>query len=127
MRVHSVHAWKNSVVLERPLFGAYAPAGFPSPAQDWIDSGLDLNEFMVSHPAATYYVRVSGDSMIEAGILNGDYLIVDRAVEARHGVIVVAVLEGEMTVKRLYRQKGVIELHPEIRLIHPFGSSKIWN
>lgn len=119
MRVQFVHAWENSVSLERPLFGASTPAGFPSPADDYIECGLDLNEFLVAHPAATYYVRVSGDSMIEAGILHGDYLIVDRAVEPYSGAIVVAVVEGELTVKRLHRQRGVIELRPENKAYPP--------
>ena len=119
MRVQSVHAWENSAALERPLFSVHAPAGFPSPAEDYIECNLDLNDFMVAHPAATYYVRVSGDSMIEAGILDGDYLIVDRAVEPDHGAIVVAVVEGDLTVKRLYRQRGVIELRPENKAYPP--------
>lgn len=119
MRVQSVHAWENSAALELPLFCAHAPAGFPSPADDYIECNLDLNEFMVAHPAATYYVRVSGDSMIEAGILHGDYLIVDRAVEPYSGAVVVAVVEGELTVKRLYRQQGVIELRPENKAYSP--------
>jgi DNA polymerase V len=101
------------VKLERPLFASQVSAGFPSPADDYIECGLDLNEFMVVHPSATYFVRVSGDSMIEAGIFNGDYLVVDRAIEAFSGAIVVAILDGELTVKRLYRKGSVVELRPE--------------
>jgi len=103
----------NPVSLERPLFAARVPAGFPSPAEDYIECGLDLNEFMVVHPSATYFVKVSGDSMMDAGIFNGDYLVVDRAIEPVSGAIVVAILDGELTVKRLYRKGSVVELRPE--------------
>lgn len=103
----------NPVSLERPLFAARVPAGFPSPAEDYIECGLDLNEFMIVHPSATYFVKVSGDSMMDAGIFNGDYLVVDRAIEPVSGAIVVAILDGELTVKRLYRKGSVVELRPE--------------
>ena len=100
-------------LLERPIFCSPVPAGFPSPAQDFIESILDVNAFLVAHPAATYYVRVSGDSMEGAGILNGDYLVVDRAVEATNGAIVIAIVDQELTVKRFYKRGGRIELRPE--------------
>ncbi|MBX9838344.1 MAG: translesion error-prone DNA polymerase V autoproteolytic subunit [Silvanigrellaceae bacterium] len=76
-------------------------AGFPSPATDYIDRSLDLNEHIVKHPASTFYVRSSGDSMIGAGIHNGDILVVDRSLKAVSGNIIIAVLDGEFTVKRL--------------------------
>jgi len=86
-----------------PLCGARVPAGFPSPADDFVEDTLDLNTFLVRHPAATFFVRVQGDSMVEAGIHSGDILIVDRALEARDRSVVVAVVDGELTVKRLRR------------------------
>jgi DNA polymerase V len=92
--------------LQRPLIGAKIPAGFPSPAQDYIEGTLDLNEFLISHPAATYFVRVEGFSMMNAGIFPNDILIVDRAIEPAHNKIVVAVLEGELTLKRLKIENG---------------------
>ena len=96
-----------------PLFVTSISAGFPSPADDYIDKTLDLNEFLIRHPAATFFVRVSGDSMIDAGIHSGDILIVDRAEEVTSNKIVIAVLNGELTVKRLRKEKDAIYLVPE--------------
>ena len=84
-----------------PLFGSYVPAGFPAPAQDYKEESLDLNELCVKHPTATYYVRASGESMLDAGIHNRDILVVDRSLRAVHGNIVVAALNGDFTVKVL--------------------------
>ena len=96
-----------------PLFVTSISAGFPSPADDYIDKSLDLNEYLVRHPAATFFVRVSGDSMIDAGIHAGDILIVDRAEEAANNKIVIAAVNGELTVKRLRTDKGSVSLVPE--------------
>ncbi|MEM6287079.1 MAG: translesion error-prone DNA polymerase V autoproteolytic subunit [Bacteroidota bacterium] len=85
----------------RPLFLARVEAGFPSPADDYVDRALDLNELCVRNRPATFFVRASGDSMTGAGIASGDLLVVDRSVEPRTGHVVVAVLDGELTVKRL--------------------------
>ena len=85
----------------RPLFLARVEAGFPSPADDYVDRALDLNELCVRNVPATFFVRASGDSMTGAGIASGDLLVVDRSVEPRTGHIVVAVLDGELTVKQL--------------------------
>jgi DNA polymerase V len=79
-------------------------AGFPSPAEDHVDGKLDLNQYYIKNPAATFFVRVSGDSMTGAGIHNGDLLIVDRSLEPMPGRVVIAVLNGEHTVKRLHRE-----------------------
>jgi DNA polymerase V len=95
-----------------PLFASRVQAGFPSPAQDYAEGLLDLNEFMVEHEAATFYVRVQGQSMVGAGILDGDIIAVDRALEARHGDIVLAVIDNELTVKELYQQNGQVRLLP---------------
>lgn len=99
--------------LPLPFFMESVPAGFPSPAEDHIEKTLDLNEFLVRHPQATFFVRVSGDSMAGAGINDKDILIVDRSLEPTHGKIVIAVLDGDLTVKRLHRKDGVIRLLPE--------------
>lgn len=96
-----------------PLFLARVSAGFPSPADDYVESALDLNAYLVRNPAATFMVKVCGDSMIGAGIAAGDVLVVDRAEEAVHGKIVVAVLDGELTVKRLHVRNGARQLLPE--------------
>lgn len=92
---------KTSVSLSIPLFLESVQAGFPSPAQDYIERTLDLNELCIHHPAATFFVRVDGLSMIEAGIYSGDILVVDRSITPVHGHIVIACLNGEMTVKEL--------------------------
>lgn len=84
-----------------PLYLTPVQAGFPSPADDYMDKKLDLNEYLIQHPAATFFCRVSGSSMEGAGIFDGDLLIVDRSVEPRHGSIVVAVVDGELTCKML--------------------------
>ena len=86
------------------LFQQPVSAGFPSPAEDRIDGKLDLNRHFIKNPAATFYVRVSGDSMTGAGIHNGDLLIVDRSLEPTPGRVVIAVINGEHTVKRLHRE-----------------------
>lgn len=99
--------------LPRPLFGARIAAGFPSPADDHLEDTLDLNEHLIQHPAATFFVRVQGDSMTGAGIHHGDLLVVDRALEPKSGAIVVAVINGELTVKRLQITGEKIWLRPE--------------
>jgi len=98
--------------LELPLLLSMIPAGFPSPAEDYIDSHLDLNDHLVRNPAATYFVRVSGDSMAGANIQAGDILVVDRALEPASGRIVIASLDGELTVKRLRRRGARLFLEP---------------
>src|SRR4051812_19870697 len=83
------------------LYVAAVSAGFPSPAEDYIEKNLNLNELLIKHPAATFFVRVSGTSMINAGIHDNDILIVDRSVEPGDGKIVIAAIQGDLTVKRL--------------------------
>lgn len=91
--------------LALPLFTSTVPASFPSPADDHIDARLDLNEHLIQHPAATFFLRATGDSMIGVGIHSGDMLVVDRAIKATDGRVVIAVVDGECTVKR-YRTNG---------------------
>ncbi len=93
-----------------PLYTERVPAGFPSPAQDYIEQTLDLNELCISHPAATFFVRVEGESMTGAGIFPNDILVVDRSLTARHGDIVIASLEREMTVKQLHLSPEPVRL-----------------
>jgi DNA polymerase V len=89
-----------------PFFEGRIPAGFPSPAQDWLEDRLDLNELVIRHPAATFFVQVQGQSMPGAGIHSGDTLVVDRAKTPRDKSVVVAVLDGAFTVKRLRLRQG---------------------
>lgn len=100
MKVEIVAA-QTETHLQIPLFGEMCLAGFPSPASDYIEKTLDLNELCIRHPSATYCVRAEGESMTEAGILSGDLLVVDKAVKPAHGDIVIAAIEGEFTVKKL--------------------------
>lgn len=113
MQVIALHSVCLSSCLRLPLYLSRIQAGFPSPADDYIDSRLDLNQLMVACPSATFFVRVAGDSMIDAGIFEGDYLVVDRSLSAAHGRIVVAVIHGELTVKRFYRWDDRVELRPD--------------
>ena len=96
--------------IELPLFAERVACGFPSPAQDYVEDRLDLNRLAVRHPSATYFIKVSGDSMIGAGIGDGDLLVVDRSLNAEHGDIVVASVAGEFTVKEL-------QTRPALRLL----------
>ena len=96
-----------------PVFTARISAGFPSPAADYEEGKLDLNKHLIKNPPATFFVRVSGDSMEGAGIHDGDLLIVDRSVEPKSGKVVIAVLNGELTVKRLRISRGKYSLEPE--------------
>lgn len=99
----------NPGKLELPLFSDKVPAGFPSPAADYVGARIDLNEYCISHPNATYFLYATGDSMLEAGITEGSMLVVDRSISAGHGDIVIASVAGEFTVKRLC-------LHPRRQL-----------
>ncbi len=113
MNVEAIYAPDLSTRYALPVFLGRLPAGFPSPADDYIEGKLDLNRHLIKHPAATFFVRVTGDSMIGAGIHSGDLLVVDRSLEAADRHVVVAVLDGELTVKRLFKQQGVLRLLPE--------------
>lgn len=99
-----------------PNLDAYlgqTPAGFPSPADDYLESRLDLNRFLIQHPSATFLVRVNGDSMAAGGIHSGDVLVVDRSLTAGPGSVVVAVLEGRLAVKRVCQREGKLWLPGE--------------
>jgi DNA polymerase V len=100
--------------LARPLFLSRVAAGFPSPADDYVEEGIDLNAHLIQHPAATFFLRVQGDSMIGAGIFDRDLLVVDRSLDPVSGAVVIAVLDGDLTVKRLaLLPGGGVELRPE--------------
>lgn len=101
-----------------PFFSDPVKAGFPSPAQDYIERTLDLNELCIRHPNATFFVRVEGDSMLEAGIHDGDVLVVDRSIDAEHGDIVVAAVGGEFTVKELCT-RPTLQLLPRNAMYEP--------
>lgn len=96
-----------------PLFTSKVPAGFPSPANDYIEKNLDLNELIIQKPAATFFVRAKGDSMLGAGIHSNDILVVDRSIEPVSGKIVICALNGELTVKRLVQENEQWKLRAE--------------
>lgn len=119
-RIDDIKAFlENGNQTQLPLYSNSVSAGFPSPAEDYIECKLDLNEHLIQHPAATFFVRASGDSMKDAGIQSGDMLIVDRSLEASHGKIVIAAINGELTVKRLSRKDGRVQLLPANRKYQP--------
>lgn len=96
-----------------PYFEEGVMAGFPSPVMGELNGTLNLNSLCIQHPATTYYVRARGDSMIGAGICDGDILVVDRSIPPQHGDIIIAAIDGEFTVKRLHRKGGNVFLCPE--------------
>jgi DNA polymerase V len=120
-----------NISLQRPLFLSGVSAGFPSPADDYLDRKLDLNECLIKNPAATFFVRVAGDSMTDAGINDNDILVVDRSLEPCTGSIVIAVVNGELTVKRLLKDKNSCRLiaentdYPDLEIDEEMGL-EIW-
>jgi len=129
--VKTIHTPDLSVKRHQLLFDAAVPAGFPSPAADYEQSRLDLNKHLVSNPAATFFVKVTGDSMVGAGIYHGDLLIVDRSLEPKDKSVVIAVLDGELTVKRIRIRNRKITLEPEnhnysVREVTPDAAFEVW-
>jgi len=95
-----------------PLYGDAVPAGFPSPADDYLDMDLNLHDYLVQHPSATFCVRAIGDSMIDAGIQSSDVMVIDRALSPKNNDIVLAVVNGEFTVKRIKKNDETLYLMP---------------
>ena len=123
-KVEVVYHPDLSTSCEQPVFLERVPAGFPSPAGDYMEGKLDLNEYLIKHPAATFCVRVTGDSMIDKGIHSGDILIVDRSLDPTDGSIVIAVLDGELTVKELEKRNGKLRLLPANKHYEPLEVSE---
>ena len=105
--------------LPFPCIETYVRAGFPSPAFDYTENPLDLRDYLIKHPAATFFAKVVGDSMVGAGIHSGDLLVIDRALESSHNKIVLAVVDGEFTVKRMKVSAGKIFLVAENKHYEP--------
>jgi DNA polymerase V len=117
--------------LELDLYTTKISAGFPSPADDFLDRKLDLNEYLIRNPSATFLLRVNGNSMVNAGISDGDILIVDRSVEAADGKVVIGIINGEFTVKRILKKGKKLFLKPENEKFNPIEITedmdfKIW-
>ena len=118
----------NATELLIPIFTSRVQAGFPSPADDHLEDTLDLNTHLIHHQEATFFVKAQGDSMIGAGIHQGDILIVDKSLTPKSGKIVIAVVDGEFTVKRLHKYKGNITLkaeNPEFKDIKIRGTDEL--
>lgn len=109
MTLYRPAQWREAIAV--PLFSERVPCGFPSPATDYVEQRIDLNKLLIPHPSSTYFVKAAGDSMIDAGIGDGDLLVVDSSRTARHGDIVIAALEREFTVKRL-QLRPTVQLNP---------------
>ncbi len=109
----------QAVSCPLPLAVSSVSAGFPSPADDYLEGTLDLNQHLIKHPAATFFVRVAGDSMIDAGIHDADLLLVDRSLEAADGKVVIAVINGELLVKRMRKVGKRLFLLPENQAYQP--------
>ena len=111
---HNIQSLQHSTSLQEiPFFSCRIAAGFASPADDHLDNHIDLNKLMVPRPAATFMLKVEGDSMIGAGIFDGDLLVIDKSATAKNGSVVIAVVHGELTVKRLRRDAEGVWLVPE--------------
>lgn len=129
--VDEIYTSDQSTDFELPLAEVSVQAGFPSPAEDYIEDRIDLNDHLIEHPAATYFVRVAGTSMVEAGIHDGDILVVDRALEPVDGKIVVASIDGNLSVKRLKKDGEKVYLmaenedHEDID-ITPHNDFQVW-
>ncbi len=104
---------KQKSKLKIPIASESISAGFPSPADNYIDGELDLNSYLITNPPATFFVRVDGESMINAGIHPNDILIVDKSLEAKNNDIIIAAVNGEFTVKRLCKNNTSIKLLPD--------------
>jgi len=112
MKDYSIYKADNTISLPLELSVSPIEAGFPSPADDHLDIALDLNEYLIKHPSATFYIYVKGDSMINDGIYNGDIMIVDRAISPKSKDVVIAAIDGEFTVKRIHKKNNKIYLQP---------------
>ena len=123
--VSQVYRASRRIARALPFFLSRVPAGFPSPADDYLEGELDLNELLIQHPAATFFVRLAGDSMVNAGLFDGDILVVDRAEQASHGHIVVAVIDGEMTVSVSIRKAAGSNCGPKTRPTSRLFSTKV--
>ena len=122
--IKAIYKPEDSDKCERPLFMIPVSAGFPSPADDYVEGSLDLNKHLIKHPAATFFVRVAGDSMLNAGIHPDDILIVDRSLDAVDKKVIIAIVNGELTVKRIRIKKNDIYLVAENENYKPVKINK---
>ena len=121
----------NKGLYEVPMYSNKVAAGFPSPADDYLEDKIDLNQYLVKHPASTFLVRASGNSMINAGIFPNDILVVDKSIKAENGNVVIAIIDGELTVKRYIKKRSSVVLQPENEDYEPIelngkSEAQIW-
>ena len=107
-----IHAIDTQLDLALPYADGGIKAGFPSPAQDYMESAIDLNKELIRHPASTFYGRVKGDSMIDAAVCDGDILVIDKSLEPQDGDMAVCFVDGEFTIKYIQIEKDVVWLQP---------------
>jgi len=119
MAVTAVSTPAESLGAKQPLYASAPAAGFPAPGDDMVEKSLNVHDLLVKNEAATFFVRVEGDSMEGAGIFSGDILVVDRSLEAISGKIVVAAVNGELVVKRLGRLHQQLALYSENSAYQP--------
>ena len=132
MKLRSLHTSKNiefftpnySTKLKLPFVANGISAGFPSPADDFLDINIDLNKHLIKNPSTTFYGRVKGNSMVDAGIHDGDLLIIDKSLEPRNNKIAVCFIDGEFTVKRITLEKDVVWLIAENKDFEPIKVTK---
>ncbi|WP_370227215.1 LexA family protein [Mesoflavibacter sp.] len=122
----SIRFFKTDVssYLKLPFVANGISAGFPSPADDFLDINIDLNKYLIKNPTTTFYGRVSGNSMIDAGINDGDLLIIDKSLEPKSNKIAVCFIDGDFTVKRIQIEKDVIWLIAENKEYKPIKVTK---
>ena len=130
-KVEIIYRPDTSTFVPLPYFEAKVSAGFPSPAGDYEENRVDLNRHLVKNPAATFFVRVTGDSMVGAGIHHDDILVVDRSLQPRDGSVIIAALDGELTVKRIRIKRRKITLVPEnqdyaAQEVSPDSDFEVW-
>lgn len=123
LKLHSsseldIYSAQTDEILELPVLQGIS-AGFPSPAMDFIDLSIDLNRHLIKHPSATFYGRVKGESMREAGIGDGDLLIIDKSLNPEHGKIAVCFIDGEFTLKRIHIDNDGLWLMPANEMFKP--------
>ena len=117
----SIHPIETLSKSGRPYVGKQISAGFPSPAEDYLENILDLNDLLVKHPNATFYARVTGDSMKDAGVDNGDLLVIDKSLEYRHNALAVCFIDNEFTLKRIRKVRQQLYLVPANPVYEPIA------
>lgn len=130
-KVLDIYSASFETELECPIVEGGIAAGFPSPADDFLDSSIDLNKYLVKNKSATFYARVKGHSMKDVGISDGDLLIIDKSIESENGKIAVCFIDGEFTIKRLKVDDNRCWLMPENDAfppieVHPDSQFQIW-